>query len=113
MSLNKVRNYFLDKIQNEDVSSFTPKYDAFEVEDITNSTNFVVVIDKTTDIVCIYDTSRKSSGGFRRRLIVEKPFGSTESAEDYYKYLYHKSLKAEDNICFLGYVDHNFQPIEE
>jgi len=111
--LDKFRQELFNELQAQDVSGEKPLRDAFEVEDCTDHKNFVFVLRETT--VDLFDSSR----GMDKRLLQtfgpnEFPFGHA-TAIDYYVFVFQKSLRADDNICFLGYVEerkHRFAPLE-
>jgi hypothetical protein len=112
VDLASLRDKLFEDLRNEDVSDANPEHDAFEVEDINTRQNFVFI--KRGDIVELYDSSR---GVGKKSMAVigplEFPFGTT-NADEYYLAMFRKALRAEENICFLGYVtetENSFEPI--
>lgn len=86
---------------------------AFEVEDIESRKNYV--FKKLGDSVELWDTSIWLP---TPRLMVTFPEEEgfpfdCKNAEEYFAYVYEKSLKLVDGIAFLGFVDDDFEPIEE
>jgi hypothetical protein len=111
--LDRLKQELFGQLQAQDVSEEKPLRNAFEVEDLNNHTNFVFVLRGST--VDLFNSSR---GVDKRHM---KTFGPDEfpfdhkTAEDYFAFVFQKSLRADDNICFLGYVEekqHEFAPIE-
>ena len=91
----------------------------FEVEDIQQRTNSTFCLVGGT--VCMHNTSR---GSGNRLIEVWGPIDfpvtdvkgvevASYTAEAYYDTLYSKSMDGREGVWFLGYVDENFQPIEE
>jgi hypothetical protein len=90
-----------------------PKYNSLEIEDIQARKNYV--FKKDGKVVEMWDTSiNLDAPQLLWTFPTESsfPFGRKNS-EEYYQYVFEKSLKAIDGVCFLGYVDDNFEPIEE
>jgi len=116
VSLADLKKAMFDEMQKEDLSDAKPLHDAFEVEDMVYRSNFVFV--KRESTVDLFDSSRgvgkKLMETFGGDFGLEFPFG-TKNAEEYYLHMFHKALRSEDNICFIGYVKEtlsSFQPIE-
>lgn len=89
----------------------------FEVEDISSRKNYTFV--KTSKGVDMYNTSCGMGNRFDCSL-GEKEYrragGESEkyTPDIHFKFLLDKSLRPNIyNIFFIGYVDENFQPIEE
>lgn len=83
---------------------------AFEVEDIARRENYafwkkedkVVLIDTTRTFQPLEDYSHRNH---KHTFGPEKfPFGC-ENAEEYFEYMYNKSLKMDQNIAFLAWID--------
>ena len=80
---------------------------AFEVEDIGRRENYMFVYNPYDQTVELYDTSRSVIGGkkLKSRIAKDFPF-ECETAYQYFKYLYDKSVKFEEDndIYFIGWV---------
>jgi len=111
--LDRLKQELLADLQSQDVSGETPLRDAFEVEDCQDHKNYTFVLREST--VDLFNSSR----GVDKELMKtfgpdEFPFGH-KTARDYFTFVFQKSLRADDNICFLGYVkerQHRFSPVE-
>lgn len=95
------------------------KHPRFEVEDVIQRRNYTFSL--IDGCVRLHDTSR-GHGNQLMEVYGPDKFPSvnfkgdlvgSETAEAYYDVLYEKALIGEGHIFFLGYVDDNFQPIEE
>jgi len=111
--LDRFKKELFAELQSQDVSGDKPLRDAFEVEDLNDHTNYTFVF--RGDTVDLFNSSRGIDKQFMKTFgPIEFPF-ENKTARDYFTFVFQKSLRADDNICFLGYVQemqHRFKPIE-
>lgn len=89
-----------------------PKHDRFEVENIETRENYTLVLDRKNNVVSLYNTSRGAGNRLMETFGPEGFHLRAATAVDYYYNMFRKSLQSSD-LCFLGYVDEDFEPIEE
>lgn len=92
-----------------------PQHTRFEVEDLESRKNYTFALCKDKNQVELYNSSRGSGNPLMQTFGADGKFPYGSTAEEYYNHLYQKALSvgSTNTICFLGYVNEHFEPLED